>query len=482
MYQIKTYVLILLAAVLFWTPAIADSVPEKKAAAAAAAFFGTDEVSLSRPARLAVTDESDSETPAYRAYNREGGGFVVISGNDAVTPVLAYSMEGAFPDEADMPESMAWWFSGLARQIRAIPEGTVADEDVRAMWEQPRNLAPVKLPAPTAIPSTLLLETASWGQDAPYFDNCPTVYGQKSVTGCVATAGAIVARYFCWPDAGTGTVPGYHDSGAGFDSHTLGYSYDWGNMPLSYSGGYSSAEAEAVAVLMYDMGTISKMEYGPDGSGAYPSDLLHGLQTYMKYSSGAYLAYRDFYSDENWISLLKSTLNNCGPIIYGGYTSDYRAGHEFVLDGYDESDRMHFNWGWDGYCNCYCTITNLVPEGTEYDFATEQDAIIGLVPDYSAPSGPDPEPEPEPDPADGYSAAQTAASTALSYDRASAVLMLTCEHPVNWSVKNSHGTVIDSGAATEGSDISIDLSSLVSGTYTIGIGSSDDPFKFTITK
>ena len=88
----------------------------------------------------------------------------------------------------------------------------------------------------------------------------------------------------------------------------------------------------------------------------------------------------------------------------------------------------------------------------------------------------------EPDPTAGYSAAETAASTSLSYDKAGGILTLTFAHPANWEVKNSGGTAVSSGTATGGGNVAISLSGLASGTYTISIGSAEDPFSFTITK
>ena len=79
----------------------AGNVPEDRSAKAAADFFAAtslrrSQVSLS----LSETGSRKSAAVAYRAYNRYGGGFVVIAGNDAVDPVLAYSIEGSFPSEA----------------------------------------------------------------------------------------------------------------------------------------------------------------------------------------------------------------------------------------------------------------------------------------------------------------------------------------------------------------------------------------------
>ncbi len=81
-----------------------------------------------------------------------------------------------------------------------------------------------------------VLETALWYQSDPYNRLCPEVNGALSLTGCTATALAIVMRYHKWPERGTGTLPGYTtvSYGAWVDEVKLGHAYDWDNMPLRY--------------------------------------------------------------------------------------------------------------------------------------------------------------------------------------------------------------------------------------------------------
>ena len=582
-----------LAAVLLITlsalPVFADSVTPKRAAEVASAFFAG---SAKRGAGGVRLEAADVSTDAYMAFNREGGGFVVIALNDAVTPVLAYSPEGEFPAEKDMPLPMAWWFKSLAKQINAVGDDVKATEAVRTAWENPE---PVRS-------ASLLYETASWTQHEPFNNYCPTVGGVRCITGCVAIAGAILARYFQWPDAGVGTIPAKPAgvSGPDYPAHDLGHSYDWDNMPLYYGSNPTSAQSTAVATLVYDMATMAQMAFGTNGSSASSAVLLTGLKQYMKYDKGAYEADRSEYTDEQWRQLLTDILDNYGPTIYSGQ-DPANGGHTFIMDGYDDQGRFHFNWGW-GFADCYCTLDALEPEDTPYNFSARHQVMVGLVPDYDGTStgrdvlkfmssgdynglsanvtefkqnvsfvctagwfGPsvsafegkvyfslydkagnfkqdissgdsfsiqinsyrasiqtcritvsiapgdrikvryvgqynegiidsgvgcvteiivmeDTGGGDEPDPTAGYTAAETASSTSLSFDKATMTLTLVFAHPANWAVKNTGGTAVASGVAADGGAIAIDMSAYTSGTYTISIGSSEDPFTFTITR
>ena len=90
-----------------WIPAIAERVSGAQSAAAARAFFSPSATkSAAMAVRISEAGVTKGDSPAYRVYNRDGGGFVVIAGDDAVEPVLAYSFEGTFPSEDDMPDNM----------------------------------------------------------------------------------------------------------------------------------------------------------------------------------------------------------------------------------------------------------------------------------------------------------------------------------------------------------------------------------------
>jgi hypothetical protein len=67
---------------------------------------------------------------------------------------------------------------------------------------------------------------------------------------------------------------------------------------------------------------------------------------------------------------------NC-PIFYAGYTADM-AGHAFVLDGVDDNNYFHVNWGWGGPYDGFFLLDNLLLG--EYLFDTDQWAVMGLRP------------------------------------------------------------------------------------------------------
>ena len=320
---------------------------------------------------------TQAEQPAWYVFNFDGGGFVIVAGEDTVEPVLGYSQTGRFVYEG-APDNIRWWMDGLAA-------------DIAVVRSEPSLAAPRTTPR-TAVYGNVVkkYDTALWDQDAPFNDECPTITGgsYRGVTGCVATAGAIVMRHFNWPAAGEGTTTAYsytneNNKTQTVSARTLGRTYDWSNMKLNYSGSYTSAQGAAVAALMVDVGVASQMQYGyDDGSGTFDQNLLAALQKHFKYNKSAYRACRESYTDSEWIALLKDNLENVGPMPYGG--ADNKGGHEFVFDGYTDKDYFSVNWGWGGDGNGYFLVSALTLGS--YTFSYDQSTLIGLAPDRTGTS------------------------------------------------------------------------------------------------
>jgi hypothetical protein len=86
-----------------------------------------------------------------------------------------------------------------------------------------------------------------------------------------------------------------------------------------------------------------------------------------------------------WITMLKNELNAGRPIFYSGQGSG--GGHAWVCDGWDASNKMHFNWGWGGSGpDGYYSVDAIAPPvlgvgGGGGNFNSSQQVIIGIQPD-----------------------------------------------------------------------------------------------------
>jgi len=70
----------------------------------------------------------------FGAENNEG--FVIVAGDDRVTPVLGYSHTNGFSAD-NMPPNLKWWLGEYARQIEfAIENGIEATAETKQQWAQ----------------------------------------------------------------------------------------------------------------------------------------------------------------------------------------------------------------------------------------------------------------------------------------------------------------------------------------------------------
>lgn len=349
------FLLVLLLA-LGYSPLQAKRITQWQAQQQAYSFWGKQMPQKAKAKSRTATTASPSD--AYYVFNNDAGGFVIIAGDDAVTPVLGYTSTGSF-DAENLPDGLKDLLKSYERQIAALGDNYVANQTATR----------------TAFTGEKLLNTAEWNQMAPFNKYTPNNY----VTGCVATAGAIVMKHHGYPAKGTGSHS-YTWNGQDLTAN-FEHDYDWANMPTKYTVGNDEA-FDGVARLMSDLGVAVEMKYAKGGSGASMEDLLTALKKYFGYSKYARLLAIADLGAEVWNDRLRAEIDANRPILYSAVDSN-KGGHSFVIDGYkDES--FSVNWGWGGYCDGFYRIGALNPEtggkplGDQYNLS--QSAVFSLQP------------------------------------------------------------------------------------------------------
>ena len=313
---------------------------------------------------------------AYTVMGYKKGGFVIISNDDLVPAVIAYSSTVFSKNTKN--EGFKWYLTAAENAINNIvAKGT------------PSTM--VMPNADTYAPQVSSFISSEWGQERPYNDLCPEAtasgtgawqgYGGtgRAVTGCVATAMAQIMSYNGYPKKGTGTHSVSVKQADGTKKLvTVNYDesvYDWANMIDSYKGKYSEAQGKAVAKLMLDCGVAADMMYATDASGTYTQNACEGLRRNFGYPETTQMLVREDYSEEAWMDMVFNELNARRAILYAGLDSK-NGGHAFVLCGYDASGKVWVNWGWEGNFDGFYDISLLNPTGNK--FSEHQDMIIGF--------------------------------------------------------------------------------------------------------
>ena len=295
--------------------------------------------------------QKDSANAAYYVFNVEdNSGFVIVSGDDRVPDILGYSDHGNLDIET-APCNLKWWLSYYCHVINSLDEKAAA---------QTRNIR--RTPSdPKAEIAPML--TTTWGQNWPYYNQCPSLEGQQCVTGCVATAMAQVINYHRWPEEQTGEIVSYTTTTNNIFLDKLDpTSFPWENMT-----------DDDIARLMRYCGQAVGMDYGIGESSAYDVRIPGALIGKFGYDNGTRIVYCNGYNSTTWEDLMYNELKAGRPVIYGGQSGS--GGHSFILHGYKDG-RFYINWGWDGWYDGYFELSLLNPMGDNY--GKDQTAVIGI--------------------------------------------------------------------------------------------------------
>ena len=345
---------------------------------------------------------SNTSKTFFYVFNVSSNGFVIVAGDDTVTPILGYSTEGNF-DPNTIPENIAKWLEGYKNEIRSIIEQNIQPTtDIKENWKRLRNGDSINTTSQfrnnasskVMMGVTPLIQT-KWSQSPFYNALCPVDVqaNEQTVTGCVATAMGQIMKYWNYPISGSSYHSYNHPKYGTLSANFANTTYQWASMPNSVN-----STNGAVARLMYDVGVSVDMGYGiasTGGSGAYVISAQspvtncseYALKTYFGYKKTLQGVQRVNFSDEaQWLNLLKTELNAGRPILYAGFGTG--GGHCFVADGYDNNDYIHINWGWSGSFDGYFQINALSPGGVgtgggSGGYNSGHQAVIGIEPPTS---------------------------------------------------------------------------------------------------
>jgi len=308
----------------------------------------------------------------YYVFNFFPQGFVIVSANKNIIPVLAYSADNQCPKDDANPALNAL-LGHYSKQVYETSElKNYLNPKNQQLWSD-YLLGNISSPKGQVVP----LLTTTWNQPIYYNEFCPADPNgpdKKCVTGCVATALGQLVNYFRWPQSGVGS---YTSQDTVYGTLTVDYAaanYDFNEMATALT-----RTNPETAELIYNIGVGVDMHYGPDGSGMNNHKAAHVVKSFFKYVDSTQYIFRDSVT-LNWDSVIISHLERGIPMYYAGWGDTiYVSGHAFVVDGYQDSLYFHFNWGWGGSADGYFYTSNLTPSGA--DFTLMHELVINMYPD-----------------------------------------------------------------------------------------------------
>lgn len=349
--------------------------------------------------------------PVYYIVYLEPSGFVIVSADDLVEPIIGFS-EGIFNPSQNSPLEILV-AKDLNRRIDAVRNtfnlfalssqtvftdtqmkwnylmslGELSEDEFGLMAVEPETVSDVRVEP---------LIKAVWGQmDACGFD-CYNMYTPNNYTcGCVATSLAQLMRLHQYPTEPDDYDPGEADGRKRFwvevdeereeDPRFLrggdgnGGAYKWEDMPNAPSCNTRLNQREAIGAICYDAGIASGMSYTKDGSGTTLEKARHALLDVFKYSNaieGGFNAHdAKNIGSEDLERMINPNLDAGNPVIFGIFDDqDLLVAHAILCDGYGYNASTiyhHLNFGWDDMPTEYRQMWFLLPDisyGASYDY------------------------------------------------------------------------------------------------------------------
>ena len=324
----------------------------------------------------------DKSVNAYYAFNIDGGGFIIVAGDDRASLVLGYSDQGRL-DFNNMPENLMGLLDYYKRQIEYLQA-------------HPTLNVPKRLTTESSDIIVEPLTKTAWGQKMPYYLQCPVASnGNHCKVGCSGVQMSQICYYWQYPVT-CGPLAAYYCSRLSTTLEELPVTtFDYNKMLLSYchwdydlgvevQDVYTDEEAQEVAKLCRYVGQAAKMNYGATGSASDGNKKLAGMKT-LGYNANAQSVSFSSYTTERWENMMRTELNAGRPIMYGAKNAvgNTSASHAFIMDGYDSNGYFHINMGWYGHGNGWYLTTAIITttlEGSYRDYGSNQYMFLGIEP------------------------------------------------------------------------------------------------------
>jgi len=348
-----------------------------------------------QPGNLLQSCESlmnEQKVPVGYLFRFAPAGFIIVSANEKIKPVYAYSADGSFDLPGAEKESLKRVISkDLQSRILTSDKYSVSVRDaVRQEWTSflsgSRKSKLFEQWPPEGATSTGGWLESNWTQTFPYNEMCPMDLntGTRSYAGCPAVAMAQILNYHREINQTRfgPTDDYYHGFGTGYNFwidddyqmrdfpcfDTLNLWLDTLESAYLVNGPLSGS---LKAALCFACGVAAHQCYSSVVSGTYGMD-----QALMSYKRFGYSESRLVFPEDTTLnSLIAENVKVKLPVHLGLLSSTGSGGHNVVVDGYNTDEFYHFNFGWGGPANGWYTLP---PSGIPYSLTIIESAALDI--------------------------------------------------------------------------------------------------------
>ncbi len=343
----------------------------------------------------AMADDT-GQTLCY-IVNLDPAGFVVLSADDEIEPVIAFSSTGSYDGDKDSPlttlltKDMTGRMEKIRRKGHKKAGASGKSRKWQLLFEEDDRVLPQASGSIEAASATSVSEVwvdpfiqSEWDQKEADDGNCYNYYTPNNYyCGCVATTMAQVMRYHSWPTGGIGVhgfsieVNGIEQTWYTRGGNGSGGAYLWSQMPLIPENGLTPTQREAIGALCYDAGVAANMSYTSTGSGASLTDADEEMTNTFGYSNSVYTQSFSSLGDGRLWNILNANMDAQLPVILG--ISRSGGGHAVIADGYGYTGQTlyhHINMGWGGYDNAWYQLPTI--DATSHTYTVIDDCIYNI--------------------------------------------------------------------------------------------------------
>ena len=356
-----------------------------------------------------VTEFQTTDDVPFFAAKIAGGGTVFLSGDTAISPIIAFTPSDADFSSVD-PKSPLWALLNRDISVRARalnPEGPylfAANQSDRASanrrewaeleaegadgssyvadggllygvaYAQELRMEPEEVRVPMLVKS-------QWSQGDVGSSPCYNYYTPNNyVCGCVATALGQVLLYNHGPmDIGCRGLefplaevkPNEHTisvDGKSQKATLAGGTYAWDDMPLVPANGATDGQRQNIGKLLSDCGIAVDMSYTEEASGSNLAKQRKALLADFGYKQAIYYGSRETDFDGTETDVLKNAM--FANFDAGNAVLLSIPGHAILADGYGyegETPFVHLNFGWSGSCDFWYNLPDMTAAGDKYN-------------------------------------------------------------------------------------------------------------------
>lgn len=313
--------------------------------------------------------------PDLFLLNLDNGGWMIVSADKRVMPVVAYNFNENFYARGKRNPACEDLLSFYSKQIKQVREekGLPVHEGWKIMGEENKSAQEDVIKVEPLI-EALWNQGSGWNRLCPEDPDGP---GGRTYVGCVAVAMAQALSVYHFPDTGSSTNKIYREDYGVIEARFNETHYKWDSMSLDMPDEHNT-------LLLFHCAVAVNMNFGPDGSSAKTKDTRSAMRRYFKMSAESEYWINSYHAND-WEDQILSDLESGRPIIMSGNADNGESGHAFNIDGVNGTgskgtNYYHVNWGWGGSRNGYYLLNSLKPGSRDY--SQNNAAVVKIRPRY----------------------------------------------------------------------------------------------------